>query len=98
MQEKLKSLQNIMSQRGYNKSASTARENTDLKSNLKSLQDILVKRGYTPKSVPSEQKEETKNTKKIEKGKGLFKKTGKSSFNDIPKIQELQNEYQKAKD
>lgn len=49
MQEKLKSLQNIMSQRGYNKSASTARENTDLKSNLKSLQDILVKRGYTPK-------------------------------------------------
>ena len=46
MQEKLKSLQNIMSQRGYNKSASTARENTDLKSNLKSLQDILVKRGY----------------------------------------------------
>ncbi len=44
MQEKLKSLQNIMSQRGYNKSASTARENTDLKSNLKSLQDILVKK------------------------------------------------------
>ena len=64
MQEKLKSLQNIMSQRGYNKSASTARENTDLKSNLKSLQDILVKRGYTPKSVPSEQKSKTRHKEK----------------------------------
>ena len=70
----------------------------DFKNNVQSIRDELTKQGYTPRSVPSEQKEETKNTKKIEKGKGLFKKTGKSSFNDIPKIQELQNEYQKAKD
>ena len=77
MQEKLKSLQNIMSQRGYNKSASTARENTDLKSNLKSLQDILVKRGYTPKSVPSEQKSKTRHK---EKDNNLFEETSKSTF------------------
>ena len=70
----------------------------DFKNNVQSIRDELTKQGYTPRSVPSEQKEETKNTKKIEKGKGLFKETGKSSFNDIPKIQELQNEYQKAKD
>ena len=70
----------------------------DFKNIVQSIRDELTKQGYTPRSVPSEQKEETKNTKKIEKGKGLFKKTGKSSFNDIPKIQELQNEYQKAKD
>ena len=70
----------------------------DFKNNVQSIRDELAKQGYTPRSVPSEQKEETKNTKKIEKGKGLFKETGKSSFNDIPKIQELQNEYQKAKD
>jgi hypothetical protein len=70
----------------------------DFKNNVQSIRDELIKQGYTPRSVPSEQKEETKNTKKIEKGKGLFKETGKSSFNDIPKIQELQNEYQKAKD
>lgn len=70
----------------------------DFKNNVQSIRDELTKQRYTPRSVPSEQKEETKNTKKIEKGKGLFKETGKSSFNDIPKIQELQNEYQKAKD
>lgn len=70
----------------------------DFKNNVQSIRDELTKQGYTPRSVPSEQKEETKNTKKTEKGKGLFKETGKSSFNDIPKIQELQNEYQKAKD
>ena len=91
MQEKLKSLQNIMSQRGYNKSASTARENTDLKSNLKSLQDILVKRGYTPKSVPSEQKSKTRHK---EKGNNLFEETSKSTFETMPKYQEAKQKHQ----
>jgi|GEM_PF-480339 len=91
MQEKLKSLQNIMSQRGYNKSASTARENTDLKSNLKSLQDILVKRGYTPKSVPSEQKSKTQHK---EKGNNLFEETSKSTFETMPKYQEAKQKHQ----
>ena len=91
MQEKLKSLQNIMSQRGYNKSASTVRENTDLKSNLKSLQDILVKRGYTPKSVPSEQKSKTRHK---EKGNNLFEETSKSTFETMPKYQEAKQKHQ----
>ena len=91
MQEKLKSLQNIMSQRGYNKSASTARENTDLKSNLKSLQDILVKRGYTPKSVPSEQKSKTRHK---EKGNNLFEETSKSTFETMPKYQENKQKFE----
>ena len=95
MQEKLKSLQNIMSQRGYNKSASTARENTDLKSNLKSLQDILVKRGYTPKSVPSEQKSKTQHK---EKGNNLFEETSKSTFETMPKYQEAKQKHQKEKE
>lgn len=95
MQEKLKSLQNIMSQRGYNKSASTARENTDLKSNLKSLQDILVKRGYTPKSVPSEQKSKTRHK---EKGNNLFEETSKSTFETMPKYQEAKQKHQKEKE
>ena len=95
MQEKLKSLQNIMSQRGYNKSASTARENTDLKSNLKSLQDILVKRGYTPKSVPSEQKNKTQHK---EKGNNLFEETSKSTFETMPKYQEAKQKHQKEKE
>ena len=42
----------------------------DFKNNVQSIRDELTKQGYTPRSVPSEQKEETKNTKKIEKGKG----------------------------
>ena len=91
MQEKLKPLQNIMSQRGYNKSASTVRENTDLKSNLKSLQDILVKRGYTPKSVPSEQKSKTRHK---EKGNNLFEETSKSTFETMPKYQEAKQKHQ----
>ena len=95
MQEKLKSLQNIMSQRGYNKSASTARENTDLKSNLKSLQDILVKRGYTPKSVPSEQKSKTRHK---EKDNNLFEETSKSTFETMPKYQEAKQKHQKEKE
>ena len=95
MQEKLKSLQNIMSQRGYNRSASTARENTDLKSNLKSLQDILVKRGYTPKSVPSEQKSKTRHK---EKGNNLFEETSKSTFETMPKYQEAKQKHQKEKE
>ena len=95
MQEKLKSLQNIMSQRGYNKSASTARENTDLKSNLKSLQDILVKRGYSPKSVPSEQKSKTQHK---EKGNNLFEETSKSTFETMPKYQEAKQKHQKEKE
>lgn len=95
MQEKLKSLQNIMSQRGYNKSASTARENTDLKSNLKSLQDILVKRGYTPKSVPSEQKSKTQHK---EKGNNLFEETSKSTFETMSKYQEAKQKHQKEKE
>lgn len=95
MQEKLKSLQNIMSQRGYNKSASTARENTDLKSNLKSLQDILVKRGYTPKSAPSEQKSKTQHK---EKGNNLFEETSKSTFETMPKYQEAKQKHQKEKE
>lgn len=95
MQEKLKSLQNIMSQRGYNKSASTVRENTDLKSNLKSLQDILVKRGYTPKSVPSEQKSKTRHK---EKGNNLFEETSKSTFETMPKYQEAKQKHQKEKE
>lgn len=95
MQEKLKSLQNIMSQRGYNKSASTARENTDLKSNLKSLQDILVKRGYTPKNVPSEQKSKTRHK---EKGNNLFEETSKSTFETMPKYQEAKQKHQKEKE
>ena len=95
MQEKLKSLQNIMSQRGYNKSASTARENTDLKSNLKSLQDILVKRGYTPKSVPSEQKSKTRHK---ERGNNLFEETSKSTFETMPKYQEAKQKHQKEKE
>ena len=95
MQEKLKSLQNIMSQRGYNKSASTARENTDLKSNLKSLQDILVKRGYTPKSVPSEQKSKIRHK---EKDNNLFEETSKSTFETMPKYQEAKQKHQKEKE
>lgn len=95
MQEKLKSLQNIMSQRGYNKSASTARENTDLKSNLKSLQDILVKRGYTPKSVPSEQKSKTRHK---EKDNNLFEETSKSTFETMPKYQEAKQKHKKEKE
>lgn len=95
MQEKLKSLQNIMSQRGYNKSASTARENTDLKSNLKSLQDILVKRGYTPKSVPSEQKSKTRHK---ERDNNLFEETSKSTFETMPKYQEAKQKHQKEKE
>lgn len=95
MQEKLKSLQNIMSQRGYNRAASTARENTDLKSNLKSLQDILVKRGYTPKSVPSEQKSKTRHK---EKGNNLFEETSKSTFETMPKYQEAKQKHQKEKE
>ena len=95
MQEKLKSLQNIMSQRGCNKSASTARENTDLKSNLKSLQDILVKRGYTPKSVPSEQKSKTRHK---EKDNNLFEETSKSTFETMPKYQEAKQKHQKEKE
>ena len=95
MQEKLKSLQNIVSQRGYNKSASTARENTNLKSNLKSLQDILVKRGYTPKSVPSEQKSKTRHK---EKDNNLFEETSKSTFETMPKYQEAKQKHQKEKE
>ena len=37
----------------------------DFKNNVQSIRDELTKQGYTPRSVPSEQKEETKNTKKI---------------------------------
>ena len=84
-----------MSQRGYNRSASTARENTDLKSNLKSLQDILVKRGYTPKSVPSEQKSKTRHK---EKGNNLFEETSKSTFETMPKYQEAKQKHQKETD
>ena len=73
IEEKLKSLQNVLIERGYN--ATTQNEKADLRSKLKSLQDVLIKRGYTPKSVSSQED-------------SLFGTPSKSTFETMPKYQE----------
>ena len=83
IEEKLKSLQNVLIERGYN--ATTQNEKADLRSKLKSLQDVLIKRGYTPKSVSSQED-------------SLFGKTSKSTFETMPKYQENKQKYQKEKE
>ncbi len=83
IEEKLKSIQNVLIERGYN--ATTQNEKADLRSKLKSLQDVLIKRGYTPKSVSSQED-------------SLFGKTSKSTFETMPKYQENKQKYQKEKE
>lgn len=52
----------------------------DFKNNVQSIRDELTKQGYTPRSVPSEQKEETKKHKENRKGQGFIQKNWQIEF------------------